>query len=159
MQRLTAKQEKFVHGLIKGLSQREAYKQAYSTKNMKESSMDVKAWELMQNVKVSERFKELNGKVVKKAEEKTIAGATQVLEFYSNVMLGIEKDVAMVQGKTGEMEQIKVEAMLKERLKAADALAKKYGLNEYNINVESKQTILDVSKLSKEQIKEMLRDE
>ena len=32
---LTPKQEKFVQNLIKGMSQREAYKKSYDTKNMK----------------------------------------------------------------------------------------------------------------------------
>ena len=160
MRGLTQKQEKFVSGLIKGLSQREAYKKAgYSVKKSSDKTIDESASRLFKNTKVNARFKELSSKVVKKAEEKTIATALEVLQFYSDVMQGKEKDVAILSNDLGQMEQRKVEAQLKERLKAADALAKKYGLNEYNVNVESNQTVLDVSKLTKEQIKEMLKDE
>jgi len=43
VKKLTAKQEKFVQELIKGKSQREAYKAAYNAKNMSENSIDVEA--------------------------------------------------------------------------------------------------------------------
>jgi len=36
---LTPKQEKFVQGLFSGLSQREAYKQAYNAVNMKDTTI------------------------------------------------------------------------------------------------------------------------
>jgi len=130
MQNLTAKQEKFISGLIKGLSQREAYKQSYSTKNMKNSTIDVKASELLKNGKVSARFNEINGKVVKRAEEKTIANATEVLEFYSDLMRGIKKDVTIVTNMEGKVEEKEVKAQLKERIKGADALAKRYGIDK-----------------------------
>ena len=155
MQRLTAKQEKFVQGLIKGLTQREAYKQAYSAKNMKDNTIDRKAYEVLKKDYVRARFDELNGKVVKRAEEKSIASATEVMEFYSDLMRGFKKDIAILPNDLGQMEEREVKATLKERVKGADALAKRYGLNEINIKMESKNTI-DVSKLTKEQIKELL---
>lgn len=58
---LTPKQEKFVQGIVSGkLSQREAYKQAYNTSRMKDKSIDEKASELFNNVKVKSRYKTLN---------------------------------------------------------------------------------------------------
>jgi len=156
MQNLTAKREKFVSGLMKQLSQREAYKQAgYSTKNMANKTIDENASRLFRDSKVRARFNEINSKVVKKAEEKTIANATEVLEFYSDLMRGTKKDVTIVTNMEGKIEEKEVKAQLKERINGADALAKRYGLNEINIKMESKNT-LDVSKLSKEQIKELL---
>ena len=56
---LTAKQEKFVQGLVSGLSQRQAYIQAYSTKNMKDATIDNNAYKLMQNNEISTRYNEL----------------------------------------------------------------------------------------------------
>lgn len=56
---LTAKQEKFVQGLVKGLSQRQAYKEAYNAENMADSSVDVEAWKTMQLPHISQRYKEL----------------------------------------------------------------------------------------------------
>lgn len=57
---LTTKQEKYVQGLVAGLSQREAYKQAYpnSTK-WKDSAIDSNASTLMKNTKVLQRYNEL----------------------------------------------------------------------------------------------------
>jgi hypothetical protein len=58
--RLTPKQELFVQGIISGLSQRQAYRQAFSTsKKWKDSTVDVKASELLQNGKVLVRYREL----------------------------------------------------------------------------------------------------
>ena len=59
MSKLTAKQEKFVQGLIAGLSQREAYKQVYETKNMKEATIDSRASRLLKERKISARYREL----------------------------------------------------------------------------------------------------
>lgn len=60
MDRLTPKQELFVQGIISGLSQRQAYRQAFSTsKKWKDSTVDVKASELLQNGKVLVRYREL----------------------------------------------------------------------------------------------------
>jgi phage terminase small subunit len=56
---LTQKQEKYVQGLVAGLSQRQAYIQAYSTKNMKDATIDNNAYKLMQNNEISTRYNEL----------------------------------------------------------------------------------------------------
>ena len=56
---LTPKQEKYVQGLVAGLSQRQAYIQAYSTKNMKDTTIDNNAYKLMQNNEISTRYNEL----------------------------------------------------------------------------------------------------
>ena len=56
---LTAKQEKFVQGLVSGLSQRQAYKEAYDAEKMKDETIDRKAFDLMQNGKIRARFNEL----------------------------------------------------------------------------------------------------
>ena len=60
MDKLTPKQELFVQGIISGLSQRQAYRQAYpSSKKWLDSSVDSKAAVLLQNVKVLSRYREL----------------------------------------------------------------------------------------------------
>lgn len=56
---LTQKQEKYVRGLVAGLSQREAYKQAYNAKNMKDTTIDVRASKLLAEYKVNARYREL----------------------------------------------------------------------------------------------------
>lgn len=60
MDKITPKQELFVQGIISGLSQRQAYRQAFPTsKKWKDSTVDVKASELLQNGKVLVRYREL----------------------------------------------------------------------------------------------------
>ena len=58
--KLTAKQEKFVNGLISGLSQRQAYINAgYSTTGHSELTIDSNASRLFKNNKVLARYNEL----------------------------------------------------------------------------------------------------
>ena len=60
MVKLTAKQEKFVQGLISGLSQRQAYiKAGYSSKGKTDNYIDKEASILAKNRKVSVRYAEL----------------------------------------------------------------------------------------------------
>ncbi|WPC07999.1 terminase small subunit [Globicatella sp. PHS-GS-PNBC-21-1553] len=60
MVKLTAKQEKFVQGLISGLSQRQAYIEAgYATKGKSNTTIDANASRLFKNSKVLTRYDEL----------------------------------------------------------------------------------------------------
>lgn len=84
--KLTQKQEKFVQELIKGKSQREAYRIAYpSSKKWKDNVVDVKASELLKNGKVSVRYNELRGKVIKRAEEKAIITAEEIIKEIASI--------------------------------------------------------------------------
>jgi phage terminase small subunit len=79
--KLTVKQEKYVQGLFAGLSQREAYKQAYNAKNMTDKSIDEKACELAKNVKVASRLKEL----VDELKNKNIITIERVMQEYAKL--------------------------------------------------------------------------
>ena len=60
MTRLTAKQEKYVQGLVAGLSQRQAYYKAYPhSKKWKPETVDNKASALLRNGEVLARYNEL----------------------------------------------------------------------------------------------------
>lgn len=65
---LTPKQEAYVQGLISGLSQRAAYKQAYNTAHMKDETIDKRASELLQNRKVAGRLAALQAETAKEAK-------------------------------------------------------------------------------------------
>ena len=57
---LTSKQEKYVQGLVAGLSQRQAYIQAYpKASDWKENSVDRQASTLLKNPKVLARYNDL----------------------------------------------------------------------------------------------------
>lgn len=59
MDKLTPKQELFVQGIISGLSQRQAYRQAYKAEKMSDETVDVRASKLLKEYKVSTRYREL----------------------------------------------------------------------------------------------------
>ena len=60
---LTEKQELYVQNLIKGMSQREAYRNAYpKSKKWKDSSVDTRASQLLKTHKVLTRYQELKRK-------------------------------------------------------------------------------------------------
>lgn len=65
---LTQKQEKFVQELIKGKSQREAYKAAYRAGRMKDATIDNKASDLFQKKEIKARYNELLKACVEDAE-------------------------------------------------------------------------------------------
>lgn len=67
--RLTSKQETFVDAIMQGKSQRQAYYTAYpKSRKWKETSVDCAAYQLMENIKVINRLKELGWKDKKKVE-------------------------------------------------------------------------------------------
>lgn len=85
---LTTKQEKFVQNLVKGMTQRVAYKKAYNVKKMKNEAIDSKASTLFKQVKVKQRYEEL----IKKAEDKAIMNAKERMLWLSDVISGKIKD-------------------------------------------------------------------
>lgn len=57
--RLTIKQEKYAQGLFAGLTQREAYKQAYHAEFMTDKTIDEEACKLVNSPKLATRIEEL----------------------------------------------------------------------------------------------------
>ena len=106
---LTTKQELFIQGLIKGYSQREAYKMAYEAVNMKDTTIDVRACELFKDSKIQVRYEELIREYKEnalwnrsKAEEKLLwlldksqesIQETGLKQANSNTMLNVIKEL------------------------------------------------------------------
>lgn len=84
---LTAKQEKFVRELVKGKSQREAYKAAYNASNMKDTTIDKKASLLFNQGAIRGRYDELQRKV----ENKVTYDAAEVKNLIIDTMMSIVK--------------------------------------------------------------------
>lgn len=70
------------------MSQREAYKNAYSVKNMSDNAIDREACLLMKNPKVSQRYRELGAET----EKETIMTAQDRLEYLTRVIKGDEEE-------------------------------------------------------------------
>lgn len=79
--KLTIKQEKFVQGLFAGLSQREAYKQAFNCENMKDETIDVKASELANRDKIKVRLGELKNEL----KSRNMVTAERVMAEYAKL--------------------------------------------------------------------------
>ena len=63
--KLTPKQERFCQNIAKGMSQADAYRDAYDTENMKEETIWSASCRLMNDCKVTARVKELTAEAVK----------------------------------------------------------------------------------------------
>ena len=65
---LTPKQEKFVQGLFKGLSQRQAYKEAFDTSKMQDNTIDNEAYLLAKKHDITMRLQELTEQQAQKSQ-------------------------------------------------------------------------------------------
>ncbi len=78
--KLTLKQEKYVQELVKGKTQREAYKAAYSTRKMTDKTIDEKASRLLSQGKVRARYNELKQRLIKEMEDNCIIEAKDIIQ-------------------------------------------------------------------------------
>lgn len=127
---LTNKQEKFVQGLVKGLSQRQAYKESYNAENMKDKTIDDRAYELFKKREIKERYNELMGKLEKKA----IMSAEKRMQWLSDVIEGNQKE-SRTYFRDGEAYESLKEADINTKIKALDTLNKMDNVYQQNINV------------------------
>lgn len=128
---LTPKQEKYVQNLIKGMSQREAYRDAYPENRSTDEVIDVRACELFKNSKVRVRYEEL----IKKAQDEAIMSAIERKKWLTEVIKDIQREECNV--KTPDGEEIILgskNADLNTKMKAVDILNKMEG--EYKTILE-----------------------
>lgn len=92
MRRLTAKQESFAKGIaLDGLTYVDAYKSAYSTKNMSDDAIYVEASNLANSPKISIRIKEL----AKEADTPRVMNAQKRREKLTELAESEDANVAM----------------------------------------------------------------
>ena len=124
---LTAKQEKYVQNLVKGLSQREAYRKAYpSSLKWKDNIVDSKASNLFKNGKVLARYNEL----IDKADDEAIMSAKERMIWLTNVINGNVTNTTYDSNGNAYNN----EAYISDKLKAVDVLNKMSG--EYITKLE-----------------------
>lgn len=117
---LTAKQEKFVQNLLKGMSQREAYRNAYpKAKRWKDESVDCEASKLFNDTKVIQRYNDL----LKKAEDEAIMSAVERKKWLTKVIKGEVKTIT----HDSEGNEYENEAYMSDKMKAVDILNKMDG--------------------------------
>ena len=120
---LTPKREKFVQNLVKGMSQREAYKNSFNAGNMKDATIDKKASELFKKEEIRGRYDEL----VKRLEDTTIMDAKERMKWLSKVIKGDVKE-KYTYWDNGEKYDGEKEADLTTKIKALDTLNKMEGI-------------------------------
>lgn len=126
---LTPKQEKYIQNIVKGMSQRQAYKDAYNAK-YSDKAIDEKASTLFNSEKVQQRYKELIGKL----EDEAIMTARERMKWLSEVVKDIQKE-KRIEFSDGEVQEYERNADLNTKLKAVDILNKMSG--EYVTKVEA----------------------
>lgn len=130
---LTAKQEKFVKNIIDGMSQADAYRDAYPNQNASDKTVWECASKLLKNPKVSTRLKEIRDQMAKP----TIMSAQERLELLSRIGKGEEPE-RVAQLINGEVIVVEMPASLKTRKDAIDIMNKMTG--EYVQKVEAEVT-------------------
>lgn len=136
--KLNVKQEKFIQGIINGLSQRQAYKEAFGSE-YDDNAIDINASKLFNSAKVKLRYEEL----LQELEDKSIMSAKERMKWLSDVVRGNIKHISY----SGNGEEYENEAYISDKLRAIDTLNKMSG--EYttkvdaNVNTEIKVTLTD----------------
>ena len=133
---LNVKQEKFIQNIINGMSQRQAYKDAYNAK-YKDEDIDSKASNLFNSDKVQARYKELMGKL----EDEAIMSAKERMIWLSKIVNGeILEDVpVMTDIKNEKVNTIKCPTKIDTKIKALDTLNKMSG--EYTTTIKGNLTL------------------
>ncbi len=139
---LNIKQEKFIQNIVKGASQREAYKDAYKAK-YKDDAIDNKASKLFNKAEVQARYKEL----IDQLEDKSIMNAKDRMKWLTAVINNEQQEDIYI---TSDEISVKIgsrNADLNTKLKALDTLNKMSG--EYK-------TVLDGSVEVKKKLEDLL---
>ena len=126
--KLTARQEKFVQNIIRGMTQREAYRASFNPKTMTDKSMDEMACRLFNSDKIQSRYNE----IMQKMEETAIMSAKERMKWLTDVINDIQTEDVIISGVKYRNQP----ADLNQKMKAIDILNKMTG--EYK-------TILDGS--------------
>lgn len=126
----TEKQKRFADYYIETGNGAEAYKRAYATK--KQSTAETNASRLLSNAKV----KNYIDKRLAEKEKERIADQDEVLKFLTSVMRGKEaEEVVCPDGTGGTFRELKG-SNVKDRVKAAELLGKRYSLFTDKVNLE-----------------------
>ena len=148
---LTVKEEKFVQNLLKGMSQREAYKNSYNASNMKDNVIDNKACALFKQDEIRVRYEEL----IKATAKATIMSVQERMELLTRIAKGEEYET--YSGNDGKL--YTTPPRVETRMKAVDTLNKMDGVYIQKIESNSNVTIDNPYKeLSIEELKKLAGD-
>lgn len=87
--KLTPKQEKFIQNIIKGMTQRQAYRDAFSPDNTSDKTVDEKACRLFNEDKIQARYQDL----IKELETEAVMTALEKRKLLKELALDKENSV------------------------------------------------------------------
>lgn len=126
-----ARHENYVQNLIKGMSQRQAYRDVYKN-NMTDKQVDEEACKLFNSPKVHQRYEEL----LQQLEEESIMSAKERMKWLTDVIKNIQRDDVYVKDSEGNETLIgSKNADINTKLKAIDTLNKMDNSYQQNIKV------------------------
>ena len=137
---LTPKQEKFVRELVKGKSQRAAYKAAYSAKNMSDKTIDCKASRLFRQDKIKARYNQILENVTRAAEYEALATKQNVIAELAKLAFSSVGDCVEIVNGTVEIKN--TADISEETLKTIASI--KEGANGIEIKFHSKVRALEL---------------
>lgn len=148
MKKLTIKQKKFADEYIKTGNATDAYKKAgykYSSDNL----ASVEGHKLLRNPKV----KAYVDKKLSELEAETIAESKEVLQYLTSVLRGETHDEVYYKTEYGGEVLGKVQVQNKDRLKAAELLMRRFGLNSSDLEIKKQETQIAKTKAEIDRIK------
>ena len=93
-----ARHERFIQNIVKGMTQRQAYKDAFPDNNSNDKTVDELASRLFNNIKVHTRYEEL----LEELEDKSIMSAKERMKWLTDVIKNIQRDDVYVKNNDGE---------------------------------------------------------
>ena len=127
---LTLKQEKFVEELIKGKSQRVAYRAAYNAKGLSDNGADVAACKLLKTPKVKLRYEELRAKADEHSGNEAASMRAFIIAQLQDIASGAAKDEVKDYDSEGVLIKSRTQLRQADRANALDKLSTLYGVNQ-----------------------------
>ena len=127
---LTLKQEKFVEELIKGKSQRVAYRAAYNAKGLSDNGADVAACKLLKTPKVKLRYEELRAKADEHSGNEAASMRAFIIAQLQDIASGAAKDEAKDYDSEGVLIKSRTQLRQADRANALDKLSTLYGVDQ-----------------------------
>lgn len=141
---MTDKQKRFADEYLIDCNATRAYMAAYPA-TKKESTAAAAGAKLVRNCKVKKYIAEQ----MEQIKSTKVADAQEVVEFLSAVLRGEQEDYALKLINGSQM-ITKMPPNIKDRLKAAELLAKRYGLLTEKVNIEGQVPVMIVGEDSLE---------
>lgn len=132
--------EAFVQNLIKGMSQRQAYKSAFPrSKKSPAKAIDNRASALLKKDEVKRRYEELQLRV----ENGTVITAQELLKGFTDIFNGEATEIVVTPAGI----KVKAPAKISDRISAGDKIAKMLGAYDTRLSVEGQLGVVFVDDL------------